>query len=240
MTSRPISTISYNTESFLQERLNQWVDAHLIQCYMYIKHKGEDGDKDHIHLRIEPNKSLDPMKLTEELREYEKGSDKPLGCRPWRPSKEEDWYLYAVHDKDYLGLKYGGGQKGEKMPYDWDCIKVSQYYDLETAIIRARQSLTHSTANMVKRLRSGTTPTNLIEEGENVHTINAVVRALNATDYQRLTKRYHDLYCKYESLTDELLKIGYIIDIELNENGEKTNNVKLKKVVAGTTTKAIS
>ena len=101
-TQKPISTISYNTEPFLKEKLDTWYQAHIIQAYQYICHKGEDGDKDHIHVRIEPNKKLDPMDLIEQLREYQIGKDKPLGCRPFRPSKEEDWILYAVHDEEYL------------------------------------------------------------------------------------------------------------------------------------------
>ena len=116
-TQKPISTISYNSEAFLKEKLNEWYKDHIIQAYQYICHKGEDGDKDHIHLRIEPNKRVDPMALTEQLKEFEIGKIKPLGIRPWRASKEEDWFLYAVHDKDYLKLKYGGFQKFEKLPY---------------------------------------------------------------------------------------------------------------------------
>ena len=118
-TQKPISTISYNSEEFLKEKLEIWYKAHIIQAYQYIKHKGEDGDKDHIHLRIEPNKKLDPMTLVEDLREFVVGSDKPLGVRPFRPSKEEDWILYAVHEKKYLDHKSGGGEKGEKLPSSW-------------------------------------------------------------------------------------------------------------------------
>jgi len=106
-TQKPISTISYNTEAFLIEKLEELRKAHTIQAFQYIKHKGEDGDKDHIHLRIEPNRALDPMDLTDLLREYQFGKDKPLGVRTWRPSKEEDWFLYAVHDSAYMKLKYG-------------------------------------------------------------------------------------------------------------------------------------
>ncbi len=68
-TSRPISTISYNTEQFLKETLDNWIKQHIIMNYMYICHKGEDGDKDHIHVFIEPNKKLDPMDLMEKLKE---------------------------------------------------------------------------------------------------------------------------------------------------------------------------
>ena len=190
MTSKPISTISYNTENFLVEKLETWRKSHIIQCYQYIVHKGEDGDKDHIHLRIEPNKKLDPMTLTDELLEYEKGKDKPLGCRPWRPSKEEDWILYAVHDEDYLKLKYGGGESKEKLPYKWQDIVVSEHYDMEVAFIRARQALEHTSANIASRIQEGEKPLNLLLEGENVHTVNGIVRALISNDYTSLARKY--------------------------------------------------
>lgn len=77
-TQRPISTISYNTEAFLKEKLDTWFEAHIIQAYQYIKHKGEDGDKDHIHLRIEPNRRLDPMELVDALKEHIPGEKKPV------------------------------------------------------------------------------------------------------------------------------------------------------------------
>ena len=46
-TQKPISTISYNSESFLKEKLDIWLSAHIIQAYQYIFHKGEDvvGEK---------------------------------------------------------------------------------------------------------------------------------------------------------------------------------------------------
>ena len=185
-TRNPISTISYNTEPFLREKLETWLRAHIIQAYQYIPHKGEDGDKNHIHVRIEPNKILDPMDLKEALQEYVIGSEKPLGCRPFRSSKEEDWILYVVHDKDYLRIKYGGGEKGEKIPYKWQEIRVPEDYDMECAYTRARSMLEHTSAHLIARLSKGERPTNLLFEGENPYIVNAVVRALNTTDYERV------------------------------------------------------
>lgn len=192
-TQKPISTISYNTESFLREKLDIWIRAHIIQAYQYICHKGEDGDKDHIHLRIEPNKKLDPMCLLEELREFRIGEDKPLGCRPFRPSKEEDWFLYAVHDSEYLKLKYGGGEKGEKLPYNWTDIKTPEFYDTEVAYIRAKAKMQHTTVNMATRVQNGENPISLILQGENPFTVNAIMRAISENDYQRLQNDYNKL-----------------------------------------------
>lgn len=211
-TQKPISTISYNTELFLREKLEMWLNSHIIQAYQYICHKGEEGDKDHIHLRIEPNKKIDPMDLLDELKEYKFGSDKPLCCRPFRPSKEEDWILYAVHDEQYLNLKYGGGEKGEKLPYRWQDIKVPDYYDIEIAFIRAKSYLEHTTSNIAFRLQSGDSPLSLILQGENVYTVNALMRALSITDYQRVLNELSFVNERLSMLEDAIDKYGLLIE----------------------------
>lgn len=222
-TQKPISTISYNSEKFLKEKLDIWVDAHIIQAYQYILHKGEDGDKDHIHLRIEPNKKLDPMDLLEQLREYRIGEDKPLGCRPFRPSKEEDWILYAVHDEQYLRVKYGGGERGEKLPYKWQDIRVSEYYDMEIAYIRAKSYLEHTSVNIASRMQQGENPLNLILQGENVYTVNALMRALTVTDYQRALDELTRTKEQLTSLVDAVERLGYSI---VNDDDGNINLVK--------------
>lgn len=212
-TQKPISTISYNTEPFLKEKLDTWYQAHIIQAYQYICHKGEDGDKDHIHVRIEPNKKLDPMDLIEQLREYQIGKDKPLGCRPFRPSKEEDWILYAVHDEEYLKAKYYSGEKGEKLPYSWNDIRVSEGFDMEIAFIRAKAKLKHTSVNMATRLQNGEdNPLSLILQGENVYTVNALMRALTQTDYQRLSNEYAACRSQLDMLMAAIDAYGLIID----------------------------
>lgn len=222
-TQKPISTISYNTEAFLKEKLDTWIDAHIIQAYQYICHKGEDGDKDHIHVRIEPNKRLDAMDLQEQLREYQMGKEKPLGVRPFRPSKEEDWFLYAVHDKDYLKLKYGGGEKGEKLPYKWQDIKAPEDYDTEIAFLRAKSKLEHTSSNIATRIQGGDNALSMILEGENPYVVNAIMRAVNATDYERLQKQYDELQNKFYSLIEAVEKYG--LNIEADEDG----NIVLNK-----------
>lgn len=224
-TQKPISTISYNTESFLREKLDTWFNAHIIQAYQYICHKGEDGDKDHIHLRIEPNKKLDPMVLLEELREWQPGKDKPLGCRPFRPSKEEDWILYAVHDHQYLKLKYGGAEKGEKLPYTWEDIRVSDYYDMEIAFIRAKSHLEHTSVNMASQLRTGKrNAMDLILNGENPYTVNAIVRALSSSDYERVVSENALLQSEIYELNDRLQMVtnaicDYGLQLDIDDNG---------------------
>lgn len=213
-TQKPISTISYNSEAFLKEKLEAWLKAHIIQAYQYIKHKGEDGDKDHIHLRIEPNKKIDPMDLAESLREYVQGSEKPLGCRPFRPSKEEDWILYAIHDKQYLKAKYGGGEVREKLPYKWQDIKCPEDYDMEIAYIRAKAYLEHTSVNMATKLQQGENALSLIMQGENVYTVNALMRALSVTDYERISRELAQTSEQLEMLIQAVEDYGLSIESE--------------------------
>lgn len=217
-TQKPQSTISYNTELFLREKLETWYQAHIIQSYQYICHKGEDGDKDHIHLRIEPNKKLDVMDLAEQLREYPPGKDKPLGCRPFRPSKEEDWILYAVHDEQYLKIKYGGAEKGEKIPYKWQDIKVPEFYDMEIAFIRAKATLEHTSVNMATRLQNGENPLNLVLQGNNPYMVSTLMRVVNVTDYERVAVELENTRIRLQELINAVEKEGY--SIECDENGD--------------------
>ena len=228
-TQKPISTISYNTEAFLKEKLETWINAHIIQAYQYIFHKGEDGDKDHIHLRIEPNKKLDPMDLMEQLREFKIGEEKPLGCRPFRPSKEEDWILYVVHDEQYLKLKYGGGDKGEKLPYKWQDIKVPEYYDMEIAYIRAKAYMQHTSVNMATRMQQGENPLNLVLQGENVYTVNAIMRALQSTDYQRVVTELEKTKDQLDALVQAVEDYGLAIVVEKNDDSD-VERIKLIQV----------
>lgn len=225
-TQKPISTISYNTPAFLLEKLESWRESHLIQDYMLIRHVGEDGDKDHIHLRIEPNKRLDPMNLSEELREYDpKKPDKPLGVRPWRPSKEEDWILYAVHDREYLMQKYGTcDPKGEKIPYDWHEIEASQYFDVEAAYIRARATLRHSAGSIANRIQEGDMPIKMILEGMDPFRVNAVMRAYEAYDYNNLVNRNIIMEKQLGRLLDAIEVAGFKV------SGLDSDDCKIEKV----------
>lgn len=217
-TQKPLSTISYNSESFLREKLDIWIQGHIIQAYQYICHKGEDGDKDHIHVRIEPNKKLDPMNLTEALKEFVPGEAKPRTVRPWRPSKEEDWILYAVHDKQYLSLKYNGGEKGEKLPYSWEKIVVNDGYDMEIAFIRAKSYLEHTSQNLAVKLSQGTNPLELVLQGENVYTVNAIARTLYNNDYQRLASDYDKLCHELNLIKKAIEDSGHFLSFDSDGN----------------------
>lgn len=107
-TYKPFSTIGYNTELFLVERLNELKVAYpdLFWCYIY--HDDEPNKKVHYHLYIEPNTRIrehDFMMIRESFKEYEEGSELPLACMPFRKSDFKNWYWYGIHDAAYLRTK---------------------------------------------------------------------------------------------------------------------------------------
>lgn len=108
-TTKPISTISFNSPEFLKTKLEELQDAKLISFWVFIKHLPEDdegGKKEHLHLYLEPSKITQTDDLKEQFKEFDPTHpDKPLGCIGFRSSKFDDWYLYALHDKAYLASK---------------------------------------------------------------------------------------------------------------------------------------
>lgn len=105
-TRRPISTISYNSPEYLRGKLEELRKAKIISVWFFIKHKKEkDEKKDHIHVYLEPSKQLFTDALQDEFIEPVEGSDKPLRCMHFQPSKFGDWYLYTLHDVAYLKRK---------------------------------------------------------------------------------------------------------------------------------------
>ena len=104
-TSSVISSISYNTESHLKQVLDAMIYDETIQYYEYINHKSDEDDKkDHIHLVVFPNKSLDLVSFQKRFTEPIK-NDLPLKCMPFRKSIFGDWYWYVLHDERYLKCK---------------------------------------------------------------------------------------------------------------------------------------
>lgn len=111
-TSKPISAISYNTEPFLHAVCGALLKAGLLTNYAYIRHTGEEGDKDHIHLVLFPAKPLDTSKLAPDFSEVVDGETRPRGLVGLKPcASVVDWVRYAVHDPAYLAIK------GERRQY---------------------------------------------------------------------------------------------------------------------------
>lgn len=109
-TRLPISTISYNTPAFLRQKLQELQSAKIISEWHFIEHEPEDdegGKRKHIHLWLEPAKSIQTEDLVSEMIELDpEKPDKPRKCLPFRISKNfGDWYLYGIHDIAYLAMK---------------------------------------------------------------------------------------------------------------------------------------
>lgn len=107
-TSTPVSTISYNTDNFLIENLNKFIDDRIIEFWAFINHLPEEDEKKvHKHLYVIPNGLIDTIRLQNLLQEFDLNNPEalPLGCIRFVHSKFADWFLYAVHDRDYLASK---------------------------------------------------------------------------------------------------------------------------------------
>lgn len=130
-TKLPIATISYLDEDYLGFRLNDALSSHLIDFWAYIKHKGDsDMKKDHIHVYAEPSKTIDTGSFNDRFVQIVPGEDLPRKCLQWRNSKFDDWYLYSIHDPDYLEMK---GQK-RNYRYSVDDVWASDIDELEYRI----------------------------------------------------------------------------------------------------------
>ena len=129
-TTKPISTISYNSPAYLSLKLRELISAGVISFWAFVPHEPEDdeaGLKPHSHLYVEPAKMLQSDDLTKFLKEFDPiHPDKPLGCITWRSSKFDSWYLYCLHDKRYLASK---GQS-RKYHYEHSRIATSDDDDL--------------------------------------------------------------------------------------------------------------
>lgn len=91
----------------MQVKLNDLVNRRKIAFYGFIEHLPEEDEKKvHKHLYIVPNGQINTDEIMDYLLEFDpKNPAKPLGCIPFHSSKFTDWYLYSIHDKDYLASK---------------------------------------------------------------------------------------------------------------------------------------
>lgn len=138
-TTKLISSISFNTPSFLRGKLQTLVASAVIEYgYAIIHHPEDDETKEHIHFIVKPNRRLDTSALRNEFVEKLPNEEKARGCLPFRATNHiTDWLLYSVHDVEYL-LKRGETRKHhynlpdiwstcqELLEEDWrDCHRYS-------------------------------------------------------------------------------------------------------------------
>lgn len=139
LTSKPFSTISYNSENFLKSKLKELEDNHFIDEWYFIYHKGEtdfftqEKEKNHYHVYISPCKRMDTDSLREQFKELDPNNAIPLGVMPFRNSKRNDWIMYVIHDEWYLRSK--GLTK--EYTYSWKLIKACDDEMLKRAVKEA-------------------------------------------------------------------------------------------------------
>lgn len=202
LTAKPISTISYNSEGFLTRLLDRMISAKIIVDYRYIRHYGENGQKDHWHVWLEPNKRLDTGVLMDEFKEVDPNNDKPLGCMPFRTSKSGHWLMYALHDPDYLKAHQSDNDGDGKIEYKISDIHTPYeeqlYRDYNTAM-PLKQTENQQIIALVK---AGMTVTEICS----VLNVNPSKAATLWVAYQREKVDLHNKDRKdYETSTEEKL-----------------------------------
>ena len=124
-TSKPISTISYNSENFLKEKIEYWKSRGIIEFGMWIRHEPEGEEKKaHYHVFLKPAKLIQTMDLELDSQEIDPlNPDKPFKMISFRVSKESDWVLYGIHDPSYLL------EKGLTREFCYDISDISSTCD---------------------------------------------------------------------------------------------------------------
>lgn len=188
-TSKPISTISYNSADFLVDRLNDLIRSGAVSAWFFIKHYGELGEdeacgKEHIHLLLVPNRCIDMMKIAASFIQFDpENPDKPLKCLPFRPSKLVDWFLYAVHDPDYLQSHC----MDREYVYDISDIQTNDIDYLNQLWVEARQSLRSNPVYRMKQaVNSGVSFRAMVNSGafsiQQIRNAELFYSYLNASD----------------------------------------------------------
>lgn len=163
-TTKPFSTISYNSKSYLNVKLQELIKKRIINFFCFIEHYKEDDEKkNHFHVFIIPNGAFNTDQLTDYLLEPLLGSDEslPLGIKPCRASKWDDWYLYCSHNEPYLIAK---GQQRKYHYTDEDFISSDSDYFLELVHTIDKTKIFRQ-SEFVKRVYDGETLFTMIESG---------------------------------------------------------------------------
>lgn len=115
-TRKWLSNISFNTPEWLKFTLERLRHDGLIDFWLFVPHKPEEekdvlaNKKEHIHLMFIPSKMIQTKTIDDEFNEYDpKMPDKPRRLtQVWHTMKDSnfaDWWLYSLHDRDYLRMK---------------------------------------------------------------------------------------------------------------------------------------
>lgn len=164
-TSKPFSTISYNSLEYLQVVLNELVDRRVLYFWIFIKHhREEDESKDHIHLLLVPNGQVDTDAVLRQLDEFDASNPaKPLRClSPRKTNSFGDWYYYALHDERYLLSKGGQVRKYHYSKDDFFYSSQDEYLEYVHSIDHRRLFKNNA---VFDALRKGKSLSDMLQEG---------------------------------------------------------------------------
>lgn len=211
ITSKPFSTISYNTDSFLKDNLNKLVDSGLLDFYAFIHHSAEDDElKDHIHVYFVPSTRMDTRYMKTCLNEFDpKMPDKPLSITICVSSKFDDFYMYALHDSAYLASK-GQSRKYHYIKDDFITSDKEHLSELARRIDKSKyvgmQKLVEAVDNGVpfmEMVRLGQIPIQLINQYRYAY------ECLCSTSVQRAGRETHTPARSAELIDEETGEILY-------------------------------
>ena len=139
---KPLSTISYNSPGFLKRKLEELRKNGVLDFWCYIFHHGEkldDGsiEKDHFHVYMVPCEAIDKRQLRNEFVEFYRREKLPRGFMPCQSSTWQDWYLYGLHDNEYLQSK-GQSRQYSYTNADMQRSDETYYWDLVHRIDRTK------------------------------------------------------------------------------------------------------
>lgn len=183
LTALPMSTISYNSVEFLTIKLTAMLDSGKLDDFRFIRHIGEDGDKDHVHLWVRPSKRLDFKALSDDLREVDLSNPgKTLGVLPWRKSDADNWLMYILHDPDYLAIhSKANDEPTHKIEYSLQDVYTPYPEQLERDFRRAVSLRQTDAQRVIQALQRGMSVVDIM------YTIQ-----MNPTQIQAIARAYQE------------------------------------------------
>ena len=123
--------MGYLSDDYLIAKLDEAISENKISLWCFIRHFGdEDLKKDHVHVYVIPTGTLDTVSFSSKFVEIDPGNPLPLRMLQWQPSKFDDWWLYILHDPDYLEMK----RMKRNYRYSPDLVHCSDMEQLEYMI----------------------------------------------------------------------------------------------------------
>ena len=224
-TTKPFSTISYNTNDFLIAKLNKFTENGVLKFWAFINHfPEEDEEKEHTHLYIEPESKMDTLQLANEFIEFIPGDPRPLRWMPQRPSKWDTWYLYDIHDKDYLASI---GQS-RKYHYDPGLIFTSDKIYLNELVGHIDYTRYTNLGSMILAARNGVTMDDI-----DLHVYHQANIFLANLERRKLKIAKEKYYCNIENVGNTVsstIPIGLCLAME---DGSLKPGMKVLSVAQG-------